>query len=233
MTIGLIAQAIYFIARPRIDDTWWRVGVLYVPLMIMMGVIVWEGAPGAAARVMLPMTLAFNLLVIKRKDNVAWLLVGNLAVLHGVTILQQAPNDPHELVAARVNGAAIVGRTDERWFPAEHTWRHASAWSPSESDMDLETWPHDDRQVHLRASVQSRGSVVLTVTQDGALLWRSTLLPKPFTMDITCTVRGGHGRLAFTTNTPGSPNSPSPPGGPGGPSGVNDPVFQLTDVRFE
>ena len=47
----------------------------------MMGVIVWEGAPGAAARVMLPMTLAFNLLVIKRRDNVAWLLVGNLAAL--------------------------------------------------------------------------------------------------------------------------------------------------------
>jgi hypothetical protein len=240
VTIGLIVQAIYFIARPRLDETWWRVGVLYVPLMMTMGVIVWEGAPGAAARVMLPMTLAFNLLVIKRKDNVAWLLLGNLAVLHGVTILRQAPNDPHELVAARVNGAAVVGQTDERWFPVERTWRDRSAWSPSESGMELETWPHDNRQVHLRASVQSRGPMVLSVTQDGALLWRSTLMPKPFTMDITCQVRAGHGHLAFTTNVPGAALTPPVPRcGPGltvppcGPGGVKDPVFELTDVRFD
>jgi hypothetical protein len=234
VTIGLIVQAIYFIARPKIDDTWWRVGALYVPLMIMTGVPVWEGAPGAAARVMLPMTLAFNLLVIKRKNNVAWLLMGNLAVLHGVTILQQAPNDPHELAAARVNGAAVVGQTDDRWFPVERTWRNRSAWSPSASGMNLETWPHDDRQVHLRASVQSRGPMVLSVTQDGTLLWRSTLLPKPFTMDFTCQVHAGHGRLAFTTNVPGAAISPGSSG-----DGVlsmppaRDPVFELTDVRFE
>jgi hypothetical protein len=201
--------------------------------MVTMGTIVWEGAPGAAARVMLPMTLAFNLLVIDRKDNVAWLLLGNLAVLHGVTILQQAPNDPHELVAARVHGAAVVGQTDERWFPIERTWRDRSAWSPSASGMDLETWPHDDRPVHLRASVQSRGpgnTVVLSVMQDGTLLWRSTLLPKPFTMELTCQVHAGHGHLAFTTNVPGA--SLTPPGPLRGP-GVEDPVFELTDVRFE
>ena len=40
-----------------------RVGVAYVVLMVVLGPDVWGGYPGAALRVVLPMTIAFNLLL--------------------------------------------------------------------------------------------------------------------------------------------------------------------------
>src|SRR5262249_47973782 len=59
-TLALTAQAAYLIARPSIEDRWWRIGAAYVALFFVLGEAVWEGFPGAATRVLLPMTLAFN-----------------------------------------------------------------------------------------------------------------------------------------------------------------------------
>ena len=50
-TVGLVVQAMYFAARPRLDDAWWRIGASYAALMLCLGTTVWEGFPGAATRV--------------------------------------------------------------------------------------------------------------------------------------------------------------------------------------
>jgi hypothetical protein len=81
MLVALTAQLLFFGLRPRWRETWWRVGAAYAGLMIFLGPAVWAGHPGAAGRVLLPMTLAFNILVPHGRRWWPVLLLGNLTVL--------------------------------------------------------------------------------------------------------------------------------------------------------
>lgn len=86
--ISLTTQAVVLVSRPRWRDPWWRVGVVYAGFMLVLGSAVWEGHPGAAARVLLPLTLAFN--VGLPKGRAFWLLfvLGNLTIAGGMDVLQ-------------------------------------------------------------------------------------------------------------------------------------------------
>ena len=69
-------------------NPWWRVGISYVLLMVVLGPNVWAGYSGSATRVLLPMTFAFN--VILPRDLWFWPLfaLGNLTVLHSLEVIQ-------------------------------------------------------------------------------------------------------------------------------------------------
>ena len=121
MLIALTVQAFFFIFRPRWQDPWWRVGAAYTLLLIFLGDAVWEGYPGAASRVLLPMTLAFNILVPRARRWWAVLVLGNLTVIYSSDTLKPpgsisfAAEGPRALLIA-VNGflmlvalAALVG----------------------------------------------------------------------------------------------------------------------------
>jgi hypothetical protein len=88
---ALLVQAAYFATRWQPKDWRWRVGVAQVPLMAILGKTVWEGYPIAAARVLLPMTLMFNLLVPPTRSSWVWLVLGNVSVLSGIHILTSGP----------------------------------------------------------------------------------------------------------------------------------------------
>jgi hypothetical protein len=53
-------------------------------MMLCLGTAVWEGFPGAATRVLLPLNLAFNLLAHRVRAGLGWLLAGNLTVFAGL-----------------------------------------------------------------------------------------------------------------------------------------------------
>jgi len=61
--IALTAQWLFIVLRPRWSELWWRIAAPYAVLAIFLGEAVWEGYPGATARVLLPLTAAFNFLV--------------------------------------------------------------------------------------------------------------------------------------------------------------------------
>ena len=67
---------------------WWRVGAVFLTLMLVADPVVWEGYPGAYTRVLLPMTLAFNLLLPGRKWFWPLLVLGNLSVIPGIQALR-------------------------------------------------------------------------------------------------------------------------------------------------
>jgi hypothetical protein len=91
-TLGaLMVQAAFFLTRWQPKDWRWRVGAAHVPLMAILGKAVWEGYPIAAARVLLPMTLMFNLLVPPTRYGWVWLVLGNLSLISGLEILSGAP----------------------------------------------------------------------------------------------------------------------------------------------
>jgi hypothetical protein len=223
-TAGLVAQAIYVAARPRVADAWWRLGAAYVALMLFLGFPVWEGFPGAATRVLLPMTLAFNVMVIRHRAAPVWLLAGNLAVLSGALTFRDVPRDGRELAAGYVGEAAVVARGGAGWLDIDSGWRRSSASSDGAGRLEVETWPHDDRAIAFEATVTSREPVVLTVSEEGVVLWRNTIFAKPLRVSVPCTVRNGHARLDFSTGASG--------GSEGTTTRSSGTRFEVEDLRF-
>ena len=109
--------------------------------MIFLGEAVWEGYPGAASRVLLPMTLAFNVLVPRGAKWWLLLLLGNLTVLSSGDL-----NRPPESLGYRLHAPANLIRPDNDapgmtiafgpgWYAAERSsWDY---WRWSQGDADL------------------------------------------------------------------------------------------------
>jgi hypothetical protein len=91
-TLGLTAQAVYLVisVRRHAASAWWRLAAPYVVLMCGLDFAVWGGYPGAATRVLLPMTIAFNVLL--DAEGPArfwpWYIAGNAALLYAADVLR-------------------------------------------------------------------------------------------------------------------------------------------------
>ena len=90
-TLGLTTQAVYIVAMLRRlhQELWWRLAIPYVALMCVLDFAVWGGHPGAAPRVLLPITFAFNVLL--DRDGSRWFWVwyalGNCGLLYAADML--------------------------------------------------------------------------------------------------------------------------------------------------
>ncbi|MEE8130645.1 MAG: hypothetical protein V3T48_10170 [Vicinamibacterales bacterium] len=85
--VSLTTQATVLVRLARWTSPWWRVGAAYVVLMVVLGPDVWGGYPGAALRVVMPMTIAFNLLLPRTRWFWPLAILGNLSVWHGLDAL--------------------------------------------------------------------------------------------------------------------------------------------------
>lgn len=87
---SLAVQALFLVVCARPREAWWRVGIGYVVLLLVMDRVLVTPSTGAITRVMLPMTAAFNVLLVGhsgRKGFWAWFLAGNLHLVPGLTVL--------------------------------------------------------------------------------------------------------------------------------------------------
>lgn len=88
-TLGLCVQCAFLVAcasRVR-QERWWRVGIAFALLFTVLGAPVWEDYT-AAARAMIPMNLAFNILLPRERPwSLPLCLAGNLPMLHGLVYL--------------------------------------------------------------------------------------------------------------------------------------------------
>jgi hypothetical protein len=172
MLVALTTQALFFVLRPRWTETWWRVGAAYLVLMVFLGTAVWEGYPGAAGRVLLPMTLAFNVLVPRGPRWWLVLLLGNLTVFDAPTLLMVPAPEGYRLEGSRALRMAERSRQnvemafDAQWFGPEHSYFAYWRWNRGPADIIVRN-PHsfsiladvsfglrslDDRRVLLRAN---------------------------------------------------------------------------------
>ena len=88
--LSLVLQAVFLIAHVSLRDPWWRIGAAYIGLMLMLNVVLWAPATGAVTRVLLPLTVAFNILLAReprRGRFWAWFVAGNLHVIPGAAVL--------------------------------------------------------------------------------------------------------------------------------------------------
>jgi hypothetical protein len=86
--VALTTQCLVLVSLLDWRSAWWRMGIAYAGLMIVVGEAVWYGYPGATARVVLPMTVAFNVLL----PRVRWFwplwIAGNGNILVGLSAMR-------------------------------------------------------------------------------------------------------------------------------------------------
>ncbi len=144
MLASLFVQGIYLIARPKPEKVWWRIGVTYAVLMLFLGTAVWEGVD-AAPRVLLPMTIAFNLLFTRKLAFLPILLFANALTLIGLSKLEPP------IVEVRFD---ILGRSDLAYDVASGTYSEIefqNGWSVLEgSTQRYWIWSSGDGQFSYR-----------------------------------------------------------------------------------
>lgn len=183
MMAALSVQLGFFLFRPRWTDPWWRVGAAYTVLLAFLGGAVWEGYPGAASRVLLPMTLAFNILVPRSRSWLVPLLLGNLTVFALSDVLRPAGRESYRVtgdVAIARDAASRDGFTvtfDTNWYQAERSRFEYWRWCAGSAEV---AFSH-----HGTAAVLADVSFTLRVASDRRVriiqgeqvLWEGSILP--------------------------------------------------------
>jgi hypothetical protein len=86
--VSVTVQAGFLLARREWGSAWWRAGAAYCVLLPLLGPAVWEGDPIAVMRVVLPMSVAFNVLVVRSCWFWPLVVAGNLTVVHGIHMIK-------------------------------------------------------------------------------------------------------------------------------------------------
>jgi hypothetical protein len=88
--VAVTTQAVFLAWVRDLRSAWWRLGAAYALFMLVLGDAVWEGHPAAVGRILLPMTIAFNVLL----PRVRWavflplLVLGNASVVVGLDAMK-------------------------------------------------------------------------------------------------------------------------------------------------
>ncbi|MBL9201481.1 MAG: hypothetical protein JNL39_13305, partial [Opitutaceae bacterium] len=174
-TIGLTAQAAFFLRHRDPADAWWRLGAVFVALMAMLGTAVWEGHPGAATRVLLPLGLAFAVFAARKRAAWPWLVAGHLSVFAGVLALSSPPRAADEFAAGRSGGGSFVARLGDGWFNPESRGAQRWAWSAQRATLDLDLWRREPGAAELALELRALTPRIIEVRRDGAVLWRGEI----------------------------------------------------------
>ena len=177
MLLALTVQMLAILLRPQWSRPWWRVGAPFAVLLIFLGPAVWGGFPGAAARVVVPMTLAFNVLVPRGLRWWPVLLLGNLSALSAVDELR-----PPGLESYRLEGAVAVWRApatqqaitvdfSNAWYQPEKSRLEYWRWSRGPAELHIRNPQAVPVEVNLRFDLRALDERRVRVYQGAALRW--------------------------------------------------------------
>jgi len=176
--VTLTVQIGFLLLRWRPVDLWWRLGAPFALLGLFVAGPVWEGYPGAATRVLLPMSLAFNALVPRSRRWLPLLLLGNLTVFSSVLQLR---NTPIEFAVVRHEGwgLAPVWVSDTRgWHVDEANQRHRWRWTSGEGTLKLENRSATTQRLMLRGRATAASARTLRIESLSGVLCEQRLQPE-------------------------------------------------------
>jgi len=170
-TVALVVQAVFFLPRRRWAGTWGLIGAGFAALVLVLDVAVWEGHPGAATRVLLPLTLAFFVVAARTRASWFWILAAAGTLPAGVLALVQVPTTERELSAGRGAGVAYTVRTGTEFYPLENANGRTWAWAAGTASVAIETWPRVTTGKALSLELRTIAPRRVEVRQDGRVLW--------------------------------------------------------------
>lgn len=147
LLVALTTQFLFFAFRRDWSNPWWRVAASFSVMMAFLGQAVWEGYPGAASRVLLPMTLAFNILVPRGRRWWLVLILGNLTLLVSHEMLKAPARDAYDLEGDRslrmvqATGRRVEAVYAKDWYPPERSRLEFWCWSSGSTTLTLRN-PH-------------------------------------------------------------------------------------------
>ncbi len=198
--VALTTQGVFLFARWQPENAWWRVGAASAVLMLFVAKPVWEGYPGAAPRVLLPMTLAFNVLVPRGRRWLPVLVLGNLTALVAVRDLVAPPE------FFEVRGAAAAQVRVERgngWYAAETIREHRWRWSAGEGTLTLTNESGRSLAIALHGSVTSAGDERrLRLSAGEAMIWSEEVTAKMSDLRCGFVLPPGELTLTFKSDQP-------------------------------
>ncbi|HEY0966435.1 MAG TPA: hypothetical protein VGD88_03510 [Opitutaceae bacterium] len=201
-TLGLTVQAVFILTRWRkIDDRWWRLGAAYTGLMLILNTAVWEGFPGASMRVLLPLTLAFNVLAFRTRASIVWLLLGNVGVASGLLALRDLPYS-RELDASRAQGAVSLVEIQSGWSAVERNADHTWSWGAEQATLALELRSDRPRTGVFSGELHSLVPRTVIISHAGRELWRGRVDGPRTPFSIPLALTPGDNPVVFTTDTP-------------------------------
>jgi len=232
--IGITVQMLWLLLRWRPTAFWWRFGVGHAAMALFLGTVVWEGYPGAAARVLLPLQLAFNALAVKSSRAVLWLVLGNLGLGAGLLAIASPPRPAGEMAAARLgDGAAVTLTLADGWYALESSAQHVWAWSAGDAKCRAHAWINDasprskqPQRVRMSFVLRALEPRDVALRRGDAEIWRGRAEPNAKQrQSVEVTLVPGDNEFEFISD-----GEPVPDPNPASPRLL---AFALYDVRIE
>jgi len=201
--VALSVQWAFLACRPRPDDRWWRVGAAFAAMTVFLSTPVWEGYPGASTRVLLPMTLAFNILVPRGRRWLPVLLAGNLTV--AASVFEHSP--PREFFTVRAEETlreSLRVSAGQGWHGPERHSRNTWRWSAGKAELRF----YNSGAAPLKVAVSGlagagAGEQRVRVSTGGRMLFGDTFGVKPGEMRFGLMLPPGETVLVFEGDQPG------------------------------
>lgn len=211
MLVALTVQFLFLVLRPQWTQAWWRIGLSFAMLMIFLGDAVWEGYPGAASRVLLPMQLAFNVLVPAGRGWWAVLVLGNLTLLAAPAALESPTGEgyvvrgPDELVYGSGRQKFTIEFADA-WHPVERYNNDYWAWSSGSAALAVNNPQTTPVLTRLRFTMTVNAPRNVRLRLNGTSLWAAEIGDRS-SLSVTLNelvLPPGTSTLEFQTDTPPS-----------------------------
>lgn len=202
VVVALGVQWLFFVLRWRPLERWWRVGMAFAVMMTFLSTPVWEGFPGASTRVLLPMTLAFNILVPRGARWWPILLAGNLTVAASVFEFSP-PHEFYQLRGDRALRAAVRVVPAQGWHGPERHLEQHWRWSSGRAELHVTNASGQRVQLTVRGQATSADGVRgLRVLLGERLLWGDTVGHAFTELRFGVTLPPGETVLVFATDRP-------------------------------
>lgn len=209
-TLGLTVQGLFFLLWRRPAEAWWRIGAAFVAMMFFLSTPVWEGYPGAATRVLLPMTLAFNVLVPRGRRWLPVLLAGNLTVVASWFEFTPPLQD-----FLRLNGrgdvvAAVAVTPGAGWYGPEERGRDRWRWSSGDAVLRVENTSGGPLRIAVRGRAAAPDARELQIRSGETALWAGRLTGRPTDFQFAWLAPPGETRLLFSSERAARTVDPDP-----------------------
>lgn len=186
--VSLTVQWLFVVLRPRWRELWWRAAAPFALLAVFLGDAVWEGYPGAAARVLLPLSAAFCLLVPfdqgTRARRAGWwvaFVLGSLSVLVSFDVMSPPGREsvkvtgPRDLRIMPASGQTVDATFDAVWYGPEKSWLEYWRWSQGRATITFHN-PHPFPVVaDISFGLRANDDRTVSVEAGGRALWRGPL----------------------------------------------------------